>query len=72
MKNIEDYCELLKPDEICEILRISKHSFYKRVWEGQIPIIRVGKSLRMKKEHLLNYLDDNTTDLYNKTNVNMG
>ena len=57
MKNLEDYSPLLLPEEVCEILRISKASFYKKVWVGQIPVIRIGKSLRVNKSKLLELIN---------------
>ena len=53
MKNLEDYKQILTPEEICEILRISKASLYKRNWEGQLPIFKLGRSIRMDKNKLI-------------------
>lgn len=60
MKNIEEYHELLLPKEVCEILRISESSFYKKVWQGQIPTIKLGRSIRVNKSSLLDLLNNNT------------
>ena len=60
MNNLEEYKPLLLPDEVCEILRISKSSFYKKVWLGQIPVIKLGKSIRVDKAKLLNLLNENS------------
>ena len=54
----KDY-QLLLPQEVCNWLRISKASFYKKVWEGQIPVIKIGKSIRVDKAKLIDYLDKN-------------
>lgn len=63
MKKIEDYHHLLLPNEVCEILRISKSSFYKKVWQGQIPIIKLGRSIRVNKSNLLDLLNDNSKEI---------
>lgn len=51
-----DLRPLLTPEEVCEILRITKRSFYKRVWSGQLPVIRLGSSLRVSREQLNTYI----------------
>ena len=60
MKNFDDYNLLLLPNEVCEILRISKSAFYKKVWQGDLPVIKIGKSLRIDKNQLIEFLNKNT------------
>lgn len=63
MDKKENQLQLLVPNEVCEILRISKQSFYKRVWSGQIPSIKIGSSLRVNKDDLMDYLKNNTRNI---------
>jgi len=63
MKNIDEYQQLLLPEEVCEILRISLPSFYKRAWQGDIPIIKVGRSIRVDKRKLLKMLEENSNNV---------
>ena len=51
---------LLVPHEVCKILRISKSSFYKKVWQGQIPVIKLGRSIRVDKKQLMDFLEKNS------------
>ena len=51
----------LKPDEVCALLRISKPSFYKRAYLRQLPITKIGGSLRVDKFKLIEYLQVRTT-----------
>jgi len=50
----------LKPKEAAELLRISLASFYKRSWQGAIPTTKVGGSLRVDKNKLEEFLENNT------------
>ncbi len=61
MKNSADQNKLLLPEEASGFLRISLASFYKRVWAGQIPVIRIGRSLRVDEQKLLEILNDQSS-----------
>ena len=63
MKNFEEYQRYLTPDDVCEILKISKPSFYKRAWKGELPITKLGGSLRVDKYKLEKLLDSNTRSI---------
>jgi len=67
MNNLEEYKQLLLPNEVCEILRISKSSFYKKVWQGQIPVIKLGRSIRVDKTKLMNLLSKNEREINTKS-----
>jgi len=60
MDNFEQYGRYLTPDECCEILKISKRSFYKRIWKGDIPTTRLGGSIRVDKRKLEKLFEENT------------
>ena len=43
-------------EELAEILRIGRNSAYKLVKSGDIDIIRIGRTIRIPKNALLDYL----------------
>lgn len=59
-KEFEKLPLYLTRDEVCAILRISQSSFYKRVYLGQLPITKVGGSVRIGKFQLFEYLRKRT------------
>jgi len=63
MKKLEDYPTILTPSNVCDILQISKSSFYKRVWQGTIPITKIGGSVRVDKRKLEKMLEDNSRSI---------
>ena len=56
----EELPRYLKPVEAAELLRLSMASFYKRAHLGQIPVIKLGGSLRVDKYRLQQYLEERT------------
>jgi excisionase family DNA binding protein len=48
--------ELLKPSQVCEALKISEATFYRLVRRNAIPVVRIGKSLRVRQTALDAYL----------------
>jgi len=59
-KEFDDYHRYLKPKDVCEILQISMPSFYKRAWNGSLPIIKLGGSIRVDKRKLELMLEENS------------
>jgi len=55
----------LKPQQAADLLQISLSSFYKRAHYGQLPIIKMGGSLRVDKYALEKHLEQNTRGLRN-------
>ena len=47
---------LLKPAEVAEILQLSIGQIYALLKEGEIPSIRIGKTVRVRREDLDQYL----------------
>ena len=61
MKSLEDYKTYLTPSDVCEILQISKASFYKRIWQGDIPCTKIGRgSIRVDKRKLEKMMETNS------------
>ena len=52
----KDYPDLLSIDQMCAILGISNKTGYRLLHEGKINCLKVGRSYRIPKVHLLTYL----------------
>jgi len=52
---------LLKGDEVARILNISRSQAYKLMQQGQIPTVRIGRSVRVRHESLWTFIEENTT-----------
>ena len=50
----------LTPKQVADVLQISLSSFYKRAHYGQLPVIKMGGSLRVDKHALEKHLEKNT------------
>ncbi len=54
---LEEYPDILTPQEAMEILGIGKNLFYKLLNDGTIPAKRIGKKIwRIAKQDLIQYL----------------
>ena len=49
--------ELLTPSQVCELLKLSQSTFFRLIRRNAFPVIRIGKSLRVKASALANYLE---------------
>jgi excisionase family DNA binding protein len=60
MKNqanyLNDYPDVMNIEQMCEILSISTKTGYKILRDNQIINIRIGRSYRIPKIHILDYL----------------
>lgn len=52
---------LLKGREVAQVLNISRSQAYKLMQQGEIPTVRIGRSVRVRYEHLLEFVEHNTT-----------
>ena len=50
MEAVFTHIRILRPDEVAEILRLSKPRIYQLAEEGKIASIRIGKSIRFQWE----------------------
>jgi len=63
MKAIEkDLPRYLLPAEVASLLQISLNSFYIRVHRGQLPVIKLGGSIRVDRYRLEKFLDERTIE----------
>ena len=51
---------LLKPAEVAEILQVSKALAYNLLKRGEIPTVRFGSTVRVKREDLDRYIYEKT------------
>ena len=51
---------LLKPAEVAEILQVSKAHAYVLMNRGEIPLVRIGKIVRVRLEDLERYIKEKT------------
>jgi excisionase family DNA binding protein len=49
---------LLKPAEVADILQVSRAMAYKLLNQGEIPSVRIGKSVRVRRADLENYIHE--------------
>ena len=58
----------LTPLEVAEILKITKNTVYELIKRGELPAYKVGKKLRIDKEDIENYINNQkgTTSSVNK------
>ena len=50
---LQDYEDVLTPKEVQHILQISRNTLYKRLSEGSIRSVRIGKFYRIPKKSIL-------------------
>ncbi|MBW2607713.1 MAG: helix-turn-helix domain-containing protein [Deltaproteobacteria bacterium] len=48
---------LLRPDEVAQVLRVSKYSIYRLIKEDRIRSVKVGGSMRIFSESVKMFLD---------------
>ena len=52
---------LLRSDEVAEILKVSVSMAYTLMRRGDIPTVRIGFSVRVRKEDLDRYIQENVS-----------
>ena len=53
---LENYNEVLKPNDVCKILLIGKGTLYKLLDSGALKGYKSGKNWRITKQAVINYL----------------
>jgi excisionase family DNA binding protein len=51
--------KLLKPEEVANLLTISRSFAYQLMQSGQLPTVRLGRSCRVRPKDLAEYLENN-------------
>ena len=49
--------ELLSMQDVCEVLGMGKSWTYRRIKSGEIPSVKLGRSIKVKREDLEEYLE---------------
>jgi len=61
--------QLMKPNDVARKLQVSRALAYRLMAEGDIPSVRFGRTVRIKEEDLLRWIETHTS---NKSGVNGG
>ena len=56
----ESMQQLLKGSDVAQILNISRSQAYRLMQQGVIPTVRIGRSVRVRRENLAEYITQNT------------
>jgi putative molybdopterin biosynthesis protein len=51
--------QLLKPAEVADILRISRAMAYSMLKRGEIPTVRIGSTVRVRRSDLEQFIHEN-------------
>jgi excisionase family DNA binding protein len=54
--------ELLSIPEVCQELGMGKSWVYRRIQSGEIPSVKLGRNIKVRREALEGYLVDNSSD----------
>ena len=57
---LENYDDILLPEEAAEILRIGMNQMYKILNTGELKAYRVGRAWRIPKQNIINYINQKT------------
>lgn len=57
---LDDYGDILKPEDIQKILCIGRNTVYKYLAEGEIKSIRIANKYRIPKKYLIDFIYPNT------------
>lgn len=55
---MDEQHEWLKVPEVAELLRVSRSRAYELVADGEIPAVKIGRSVRVSRKELDRWLED--------------
>jgi len=58
--DMSDASLLLRPDEVARALSVSRSAAYRLISEGQLPSVRLGKSVRVPRLALERWIEERT------------
>ena len=61
-ERLDDLPDFFSAAQLSEVIGLSKATTYRRVEEGKIPCLRVGRRLISSRAHLLRWLDRELTE----------
>lgn len=53
----ESYPDIIKIEELCRMLNISKNTAYELIRSGQVPARRIGRIYRIRKIDVINFME---------------
>lgn len=56
--------QMLKAPQVAEILNISRAFAYKLINQGDIPSVKIGKSVRVRQEDLEAFIEQSSSDIF--------
>ena len=51
---------LLKAEEIAKMLGLGRTKVYEMMASGELPVVRIGTAVRVPRQRLLDWIDENT------------
>ncbi len=54
----DEYKDIITVKELCQMLRISKNTAYELIHSGQIKSIKVKRQIRISKQSIISYLEN--------------
>lgn len=54
---LKNYPDVLSAKEVCQLLRISAHTLYKLIQEGELPDRKIGGKYKITKNNLTKFLE---------------
>ncbi|HLH70449.1 MAG TPA: helix-turn-helix domain-containing protein [Candidatus Dormibacteraeota bacterium] len=52
--------ELLRVEEVAELLRVGRTKVYQLLARGELPVVRIGRSVRVPRRRLLAWIEAHT------------
>lgn len=65
---LSEYSDVLKPDDLKNILGIGRNTVYEYLSNGTIQSIRIGKQYRIPKKYLIDFLYPDSDTVYEAVN----
>jgi excisionase family DNA binding protein len=53
--------ELLRPEDVQSILRIGRSKVYEMIAHGELPVVRIGRAVRIPRDELERWVAEHTT-----------
>jgi len=55
-----EHTELLRPHEVQMLLRIGRSKVYEMIAQGELPIVRIGRAVRIPRRELERWIAEHT------------
>jgi excisionase family DNA binding protein len=61
--------ELLKVPEVASLLQIGRSKVWELVWSGDLPVVRIGRLVRVPRSRLAQWVEERTVRVTEGTSV---